>query len=93
MKKLYVVRVVIPNIPENAPPLQQRVDGAIIECLRYAGIVNVHYDDEKGQCFDIYPPKHYWSESKRWSEMNAERMETYGFNAASAPSTEEPKES
>jgi len=52
MNKFYVVRVVIPTI-DNAPPLAQTVDSSFLECLRYAGVISLHRDDEEGQCFDI----------------------------------------
>lgn len=93
MKKLYVVRVVIPNIDVNVPPLAQPLPGGLLDSLRYMGVVNLHYDDERGQLFDIFPPKCVAvSESKTWSEMNAKRMGSFGYNAASAPSTEDPTE-
>jgi len=87
MNKFYVVRVVIPTI-DNAPPLAQTVDSSFLECLRYAGVISLHRDDEEGQCFDIQPPRHLnASGSKIWSEQNAARMETFGYNAVSAPRT------
>lgn len=87
-KKKYVVRVVIPTV-ENSPPLAQRVDGAFLECLRYAGIVTVHRDNEEGQVFDIHSP--FGAGDKAWSEMNAQRMQSFGYNAVSAFGADKPE--
>lgn len=82
--KKYVVRVVIPaSDSPHVPPLAGAVDGGFLECLRYAGVVRVHYDNEKGQCFDLIAPA--GTDSKMWSEQNAARMITFGYNAVSSP--------
>ena len=83
--RLWVVRVVIPTI-ENKPPLAQRIDGAFLECLRYAGVITLHADEEDRQTFDIRPPMGIAGNvSKSWASRNADRMKTFGFNAVAAP--------
>lgn len=86
-KATYVVRVAIAT-GEHVLPIIPPVDGAFIECLRYAGVVNVHKDDETRQVFDIRPPA--GTDSKTWSEMNAARMQSFGYNAESCLSTDKP---
>lgn len=79
---LWVIRVVIST---NELELCKQIDGAFIECLRYAGMVRPHDPREEGlQVFDLLPPDGV--DSKAWSEMNAERMRSFGYNAVSAPS-------
>ena len=55
-----------------------------IECLRYAGLVVVHKDNEYGMTIDLIQrdPK---VDSQVWAQMNAKRMESFGFNAVAAP--------
>lgn len=80
-KKEYVVRVVQVEGDEA-------INSAFLECLRYAGYIDTHEVDPEGLttcCFDIRAP--HGLNSKLWSEMNAERMRSFGFNAVSAPST------
>lgn len=88
--KTYIVRVV----QTMTPPPEYHYNyeggdlGSFVECLRYAGLVTVHETDPNGLttlCFDIHPPKGV--DSKPWSEMNAQRMRSFGYNAVSAPST------
>lgn len=76
MKRNWVIRVVLAQeeIPSNV----------WFECLRYAHIIRKHRDDDSGMCFDILCPKSI-SDSKVWSQMNAERMQSFGINAVSAP--------
>lgn len=89
-KKRYVVRVVIPAMDEaHSPPLAKRVEGPILECLRYAGVVTVHTNNEDRQTFDIHCPAGI-TDTQQWAEKNAERMTSFGYNAVCAPSTEEP---
>ncbi len=88
-KRRWVVRVVIPAIDaEHSPPLAARVDGRFLECLRYAGLVRVHHDDEERQTFDLVLPNRLEAESRAWAEANAARMWTLGYNAVAAPSTD-----
>jgi len=82
MKK-HVVRVVIPTI-DNSPPLAQRIDTDLLECLRYAGVVCIHHDDHDRQTFDIIPPKGI-ENSVEWAEKVACKMNVFGYNAVSAP--------
>lgn len=81
-KKKWVVRVVIPTV-DNHPPLAQRIDGAFLECLSYAGFVTLHHDDEERQTFDLHAP--FNLNGKVWAEQNAARMTTFGYNAVAAP--------
>lgn len=102
MKKLWVVRISIPlpdaeteSLPvylRAARSVVKPIDGAFLECLRYAGVINLHRNNEERQVFDIFPPKSSWNVSQEWAEMNAKRMQSFGFLAAAAPSTSEPEE-
>lgn len=83
-KKEYVVRVVIPTL-DNSPPLAQQIDSGLLDCLRYAGLVSVHKDNEEGQCFDIHCPRSWQNDSYKWAEMNSHRMASFGYNAVVAP--------
>ena len=57
---------------------------ALVECLRHAGLIEVHKTASPARlCFDILPP--HDEEEIMWAKTNAERMETLGFNAAVAP--------
>ena len=73
----YVIRVV--SWQEDGEVSMQ-----LLEQLRYAGIVEIHRDDDNGVCFDIRPPQGI-SDSRQWASMNAARMESYGYNAVCAP--------
>jgi hypothetical protein len=81
MKKTYVVRVVTDS--DTAKYVEA---GPFLECLRYAGLIQVHRASPSGfACFDLLPPATHQAGSKQWAEMNAERMSSYGFNAVVAP--------
>ena len=85
MKKRYCVRVVqtMTSVGIDSHDLV-----SFVECLSYAGLVTEHPIDSNGLttlCFDIEAPPE--TDSKIWSEMNAERMRSFGYNAVSAPST------
>ena len=60
--------------------------GQFIECLRYAGVVHVQKVDDKPSrlIIDILPPKNSGND-RVWAEANAERMQTFGYNAVPAP--------
>ena len=63
-----------------------------LECLRYAGIVNIerkHTNTKHTRTIvDILPPKDE-VDDKTWSEANAKRMRSFGYNASSAPTWEQ----
>lgn len=83
-KKEYVVRVVQTHTPEGQELYEGDNVGSFVECLRYAGLVTIHPTDTlTSLCFDIHCP--HGLESKPWSEMNAKRMQSFGYNAVSAP--------
>lgn len=86
-KKLFVVRIVThPTeletrfIGEHQPG---HTLGEFMECMRYAGLIRIHRDNSEGMCFDIRPPSGV--DSKMWAEMNAKRMQSFGYNAVCAP--------
>jgi hypothetical protein len=76
-KVTYVVRVLLSERQTRGS------EGTLIECFRYAGLVGNVKDIEDGTVFDIYPPKGV--DSKTWSEMNAQRMQSFSIAAKSAP--------
>ncbi len=84
MKGRFVVRIVLfRGINQD-----NKIMGTpFLECLRRCGYVVIHRDDENGMCFDLLCP--YISgqirDTKVWAEQNAERMQTFGFNAVVAP--------
>lgn len=81
MKRTYVVRIVNDNLLQNG----------IADCLRYAGIISIHQSSDPeiipGGLFDLRPPAGVRN-SKKWAEINAERMESFGINAVCAPEWE-----
>jgi len=101
-KRQYVVRVVQTHTPATNPDdsyvvqaaSQEINEGGIIddsflECLRYAGLVRVHQVDPHGlttRCFDLVCPA--GNESDIWAERVAQKMQSFGYNAVKAPSTE-----
>lgn len=89
MKKEYAIRVVQTHTLEGE---EQHEGGAIalsfLDSLRYAGCLQLHETDPNGLtsvCFDIPCPFPRDLDTKKWSEHNAERMQSFGFNAVSAP--------
>lgn len=100
-KKLHVVRVVLADQEKvrdayrrrNTPQIK-----AFLECLRYAGTINVLHDGEshlnKGLpdtmlVFDLFPPKAVFSNSLAWARENAARMRSFGFEADAVESAAE----
>lgn len=83
-KQQQVVRVVIEDHPKAMNKCTSEVR-QLLECLRYAGIVTLHRDNEHGVCFDLHCPAGLMH--KPWAEMNAQRMQSFGYNAVSAPGT------
>lgn len=101
-KKQFVVRVVQtsnPGDPANQqPPYSVNeggvINGNLLECLRYAGHIELHDVDPNGLtelCFDIRCPT-YRLNSQTWSEQLAAKMRSHGFNAVSAPAASDPKD-
>lgn len=78
-KKRWVVRVTFDS-------LDQVNDTPFIECLRYAGLIEVH--DESDKVFDIRCPDHAGLDSQAWAQQNAERMTSFRYNAVAAPAWE-----
>jgi hypothetical protein len=80
MPREYVVRVVLFEEADASV-------GRLIECFRYAGFVARPRRDLQGVgtlTFDMICPVHT-KDTKAWADANAERMQTLGFNAVSAP--------
>jgi len=87
-KRRYVVRVVMfknehamDRKPGNISFARNM--GTFLECLRYAGLVTIHRDDEKHVTFDLHAPRNI--DDEVWARQNAERMQTFGINAEKAP--------
>lgn len=62
------------------------INDSLLECLRYAQLIVVHDTDPEGlisRCFDLVCPKGLVSET--WAKSNAERMQTFGFDAIAVP--------
>ena len=91
-KTEYVVRVVIPAKPDPTPEnmverafMMNMIGGDFLDCLRYAGFVHVHHDNEERQTFDLLCPLPKSYNNKVWAEQNAARMRSFGYNAVVAP--------
>jgi hypothetical protein len=82
MKRKKVVRVCIPHETQSIITGSDQW-GGLIEHLRYARLITVHRDNDEGICFDILPP--HGVNNEIWAEQNAERMQSFGVNAVSAP--------
>jgi hypothetical protein len=62
------------------------IEPAFLTCLENAGLGKVHDTDRDGYTFDLHAPKSYSNaRTRQWAEMNAERIKSFGFNAAAAP--------
>lgn len=83
-KKGWVIRVVLFKNTNKIDLAykQATVDMLITEVFRYAGLVTVHKDDEKELVFDIARSD---KETFDWAESNAQRIRSFGINAAAAP--------
>lgn len=87
--KEYVVRVV-QTMNDKGSDMNEGgvIDYSFLESLRYAGLVTLHDVGNNSLttvCFDLRCP--HGLNSKAWSEQNAARMQSFGYNAVSAPST------
>lgn len=89
VKAKWVVRIIIPKDPDKADVIgcdyPRNNFGEFLECLRYAGIAQVHADQggPKQYLFDLRAPAGV--DTHTWAHQNAERMRSFGFNAAAAP--------
>lgn len=92
-KREWVVRVVL-DVPADRPVLPAERSATFwFEQFRYAGLITWHHRDElkstpEGKnywhnLFDVYAPKGV--DSRKWAEMNAQRMASFGINAVAAP--------
>jgi hypothetical protein len=88
--KEWVVRVVMHKEAEFIGSLNAtREVTMLLEQLRYSGAVQIHRDDD-AVVFDILRPGSVSKNgSKKWADLNAQRMSTFGFNAVAAPRWEE----
>ena len=82
----WVVRVVIQGLSEERGQKKYTELLAMIECLRYADIVQVHRNVHDMILFDIRAPHgSSRTSSIEWAKRNAERMSTFEYNAVAAP--------
>jgi hypothetical protein len=82
----WVVRVVLQRGGDLIPfgPDDKLMNTTFLECLSYAGILRIHRSDESGMCFDLACPDPQM-DSRIWATANANRMQSYGYNAVPAP--------
>ncbi len=80
MKVNWVVRVVLQNGIDQDEALMTSI---WIECLRYAGLLRVHRDNNEGVCLDLLPP--HGVNQGVWAEQNSQRMQSFSINAVKAP--------
>ena len=74
-----VVRVVLPDGMNKATPEVR----SLLEQLRYAQLIRLHRCDENGVCFDLICP--HGLNNEVWCRHNAERMQSFTYNAVVAP--------
>ena len=78
MNNLWVIRIVVSNEDTRSCGSFPTWGAA----LGHAGIINPIRQDEKGFCFDIYPPRQVNGKaSHEWANREASRMITFGINA------------
>lgn len=66
------------------------VNPEFLDGLEKAGLGKVHDNGRNGETFDLFPPfAMEGSDSKAWSDKNAEVLRDSGFNAVAAPRWEE----
>lgn len=82
-KPEWVIRVIVPESEVHNGPNRTHGFGEFLEQLRYAGIVTLHETREDKYIFDIHCPS--GRETEMWASMNAERMQSFGYNAVKAP--------
>lgn len=91
-KRVWTVRVVQMGDPSDRSTMagRDRIGGLWIEQMRYLGYLNVlkEWDgtDAGTEVLEFLP--FAGVDSKSWADMNAERMRSFGINAASAPKWE-----
>lgn len=88
----YCVRIVQTHTDDGTECYEGGNLGTFVECLRHAGLVTVHQTQGRpysltSLVFDLECP--HKTGSKEWAEQVAERMQSFGFLAAAAPTTKE----
>lgn len=84
MKIEWTVRVInVINESPRAP--RNEIPGVWVEQLRYMGHAKelAHLHDPERTVIEFYAPRGL--DSKVWAEQNANRMQSFGINAAAAP--------
>jgi hypothetical protein len=86
----WVVRVSIISGPDTGQHVFHagRVQDTFLHLLDKAGLIKQHpqYDSEV-QVFDLLAPRNI-TDTKVWANQNAQRMQSFGYNAVAAPATE-----
>jgi len=59
----------------------------LIDLLRYAGVIRVVAKTPLTMAIDIYPPYAEARGNNTWADMNARRIQSFGFDAVVAPIT------
>ena len=89
-KQEWTVRVVQITSDQIPAPLAKRdeLPGVWIECLRYMGLAHelATLDNPERNVIEFYAPHGY--DSQVWANQNADRMRSFGINAAAAPKWE-----
>lgn len=84
----YVVRICTDNSKIVSGVNLNYIEPAFITCLENAGLAKIHDTDRDGYTFDLFAPADKSNlQSKTWAEMNADRIASFGFNAAAAPAS------
>lgn len=89
-KKEWCVRVV-QTMDDSGKECNEgdKLSDAFLDCLRYAGLIRVHDNAATLggaiRCFDLLTWDVIEDGGKVWAEMNAKRMQSFGFNAVATP--------
>ncbi len=76
-----VVRMAIP-IKDGTPKIDAET---LIEMLRYAGVIRIAAKTDLTLAIDINPPYAEARGNETWADMNARRIQSFGYNAVAAP--------
>lgn len=80
-KQVWTVRIINPNQDVRS---YTQLHGFWVEQLRYAGIVRVLAEFVNRSVLELRPPLGE-ANSNVWAQQQAERMRSFGINAAAAP--------
>jgi len=88
MKRYWAVRVVQPEETDDRRP-NNDLPGLWVEQLRHLGVLRdltPFSDSDKHTVFEFqFPGNTRGADTRRWAEMESQRMRSFGINAVAAP--------